>query len=686
MLGLLVAVGLIAANALFCAAEFAFIAVDRTRVSLMAAAGNRRARVLERMLPRLNFYLSGAQLGITITSIGLGFVAQPYIAAVLSPLLENVFSPRTADGVALVIALALATVLQLVFAEVVPKNVAVSRPEATGLALAPAMRLLSALFGPVIRFLNATSVWLVRRLGVEPREELESIRSVDELELLIQTSAEQGSLGREATQLLTRSIRFGDKEAAEILVPRPDLVGVPVTATVADLATASLASGYSRLPVYGGDIDDVLGVALAKDVLKVAPEARATTPVTDLMQPVPAVPLTARLDALLSEMRATGKQLVLVVDEYGVTAGILTLEDLLEEIVGEIEDEHDAPELTPPAPPGLTVLDGGLNLDELAEAIGLHLPEGDYETLAGFLLAQLDRIPEVGDEVVWHGWRFEVLEMERRRVARVVVHPPLGGSAAGRIRPPGRPGPPETDGDGPGEPDEPAEPSGDVEMSALALGAALALVLANGVFVAFEFSLVAARRSRLEARAVAGSRRARLALAAVGDLAHQIAGVQLGITMSSLGLGALGEPAIARLLEGPLEALGLSEHAVEVVAFAIALTIVVFLHTVLGELVPKYLAIAEAERTLLWLAVPMRAFLVVFGPVIRALDALARAVMRVLGVRPRHELIGAHSPEELARVVRGLPGAWPAGRRRARPAQQRHRLRGAAGERRDGAP
>ena len=223
-------------------------------------------------------------------------------------------------------------------------------------------------------------------------------------------------------------------------------------------------------------------------------------------------------------------------------------------------------------------------------------------------------------------------------------------------------------------------------MSALALGAALALVLANGVFVAFEFSLVAARRSRLEAQAVEGSRRARLALAAVGDLAHQIAGVQLGITMSSLGLGALGEPAVARLLEGPLEALGLSEHAVEVVAFAIALTIVVFLHTVFGELVPKYLAIAEAERTLLWLAVPMRAFLVVFGPVIRALDALARAVMRALGVRPRHELIGAHSPEELARVVRGLPGARPAGRRRARPAQQRHRLRGAAGERRDGAP
>ncbi len=300
---------------------------------------------------------------------------------------------------------------------------------------------------------------------MEPREELESIRSVDELELLIQTSAEQGSLGREATQLLTRSIRFGDKEAGEILVPRPDVVGVPVSATVADLAAASLASGYSRLPVYGGDLDDVLGVALAKDVLRVAPDARATTPVVDLMQPVPAVPLTARLDSLLSEMRATGKQLVLVVDEYGGTAGILTLEDLLEEIVGEIEDEHDAPELTPAAPAGLTVLDGGLNLDELAEAVGLHLPEGDYETLAGFLLAQLDRIPEVGDEAAWHGWRFEVLEMERRRVARVVIHPPpgdgpLGDGPLGDGPPGDRPpeaGPPD---DRPArEPDEPAEPT-----------------------------------------------------------------------------------------------------------------------------------------------------------------------------------------------------------------------------------
>ncbi len=188
-------------------------------------------------------------------------------------------------------------------------------------------------------------------------------------------------------------------------------------------------------------------------------------------------------------------------------------------------------------------------------------------------------------------------------------------------------------------------------MMWLALAAALALVLANGIFVAFEFALVTARRARLDALAVDGSRRARLAMAATADLSHQIAGVQLGITMASLGLGALGEPAIARLLETPLEALGLSEGAVHVVSFAVALAIVVFLHTVLGELVPKYLAIAEPEPTLLWLAVPMRAFLFVFGPIIRVLNGLARATLRVLRVPRRDELVGAHSPEELTRLL-----------------------------------
>jgi CBS domain containing-hemolysin-like protein len=184
-----------------------------------------------------------------------------------------------------------------------------------------------------------------------------------------------------------------------------------------------------------------------------------------------------------------------------------------------------------------------------------------------------------------------------------------------------------------------------------AIVASFALVLVNGVFVAFEFGLVAARRTRLEALAEVGSRRARLALAALGDLSHQIAGVQLGITVASLGLGALAEPAVAHLLEGPLEAMGLSPRATEVVAFVVALSIVVFLHTLLGEMVPKYLAIAEAERALLWLAVPMRAFLFVVGPVVRLLDGVARGVMKLLRIPVRSDLEGGHTAGELALLV-----------------------------------
>jgi CBS domain containing-hemolysin-like protein len=423
VLGLAVVIGLIAANAMFCAAEFALVAVDRSRLALAVEAGSRRARLLTAMLPRLNFFLSGAQLGITITSIGLGFVAEPYIADLLRPLLDDFVSERTARTISLALALALATAVQLVFAEVVPKNVAVSRPERTGLALAIPLRIFSTLFGPVVNLLNDCAAWIVRRFGVEPREELESIRSIDELAVAIRASGEGGRLDPEATRLLTRSIRFGVKEAADVLVPRLSVVAVPDTVSVADLADTSLRSGYSRLPVYGRDLDDVVGVALAKDVLAIEPDQRAATPVTAITGSVDAVPINAPLDDLLGRMRATGKQLVLVVDEYGGTAGIVTLEDLLEEIVGDIEDEYDEPRLTRPAPPGMLVLGGDLRLDEVEEALGLVLPEGDYETLAGFLLSQLGRIPRPGDFVTWQGWRFDIFEMDRRRISRVVVHP-----------------------------------------------------------------------------------------------------------------------------------------------------------------------------------------------------------------------------------------------------------------------
>jgi CBS domain containing-hemolysin-like protein len=261
---------------------------------------------------------------------------------------------------------------------------------------------------------------VIRRLGVEPREELRSVRTIDELELLIASSGQAGTLDAHAFALLARTIRFGHKSAADALVPRVDMATIDRDATVADLATLALATGHSRFPVVGDDLDDVVGVVHAKDVLRVAPEERGRMPVLELASAAMFIPEGRDLESLLTEMRAGGVQLAVVADEYGGVAGIVTLEDLLEEIVGDIEDEYDdiAPVTSPP-PAGSAVLEGSLHLDEVEEAIGLRLPDGPYETLAGFVLAQLGHLPVVGERVRHDGWELEVVEMDRRRIAAV---------------------------------------------------------------------------------------------------------------------------------------------------------------------------------------------------------------------------------------------------------------------------
>jgi len=416
--------------ALFVAAEFAFVAVDRDRVEHLAARGGRGARGLQGVLRRLSFHLSGAQLGITVTSLVLGFIAEPAIAEVLDPAVEALaFVPdRSAHGVSIAVALALATVAGMVFGELVPKNLAIARPLGTGVFLEGPMRLYGAAFGPLIGLLNSAANRTVRLIGIEPVEELGAVRTVEELELLVRSSAEQGTLEPDAVRLLTRTFRFGDKSADEAMVPRVDLTALPRDASIADLARSAVQTGFTRFPVEGDHLDDILGVVVATDVFGVPPELREATPVTAVMRPVPAVPESRDLESLLLEMRESGTRMVVVVDEYGGTAGIVTLEDLLEEIVGDIEDEYDRvtapPYLTAPLEPGTYVLEGSLHHDEVEELAGLEVPEGEYETLAGFLLSLFGRIPEAGDATEYEGWRFEVLEMERRRIALVRVTPP----------------------------------------------------------------------------------------------------------------------------------------------------------------------------------------------------------------------------------------------------------------------
>jgi CBS domain containing-hemolysin-like protein len=417
-LGLLVFALLLVLNAFFVAAELAMVAVDRDRVEALAELGSRPAGVALRALRRLPLTLSGTQLGVTVISLVLGIVAEPTV----SKLLPSWFG----DAGAAATALLLATILQMVVSELVPKGIAVARPLPVTLWLALPLRAYAWLFQPLIRFLNRASDATVRRLGVEPREELRAVRTIDELELLIASSGEEGTLDPEAFALLTRTIRFGNKTAADALVSRVDVETVSRDATVADVAARSIATGYSRFPVMGESVDDIVGVVHAKDVLGVPTDQRARTSVLEIAAAATFVPEGRDLESLLTEMRRGGVQLAVVVDEYGGMAGIVTLEDLLEEIVGDIEDEYDVVAPTAPDGPGAGTIeiDGTLHLDEVEDATGFEVPEGPYETLAGFLIDRLGRIPVVGDRVGYEGWTFEVVEMERRRVATVRVTAP----------------------------------------------------------------------------------------------------------------------------------------------------------------------------------------------------------------------------------------------------------------------
>jgi CBS domain containing-hemolysin-like protein len=405
----------------FVAAEFALVAVDRSRVDQQAEAGSRRARLVRGLLRRLSFHLSGAQLGITITSLVVGFVARPTVAELMSPPL--------AGGAALLLALVLVTMVQMVVGELIPKGIAIARPEATSRALAPFLRLYGTLFGPAIRFLNGAANATVRRLGLEPAEELSHVRSLPELELVIAASAREGTLAGSASTLLARSIRFGRKTAADALIPRVSVDAISGDATAEQLVRLAAETGHSRFPVYGADLDDIRGVVLVKRVHRVPPERRATTPVAELMDDVLAVPESRALEDLLFDMQERRQHLVVVVDEFGGTAGIVTLEDLVEEIVGEIDDEYDTgtPLLGAPGPAGTWVLPGTLHPDEVAEVCGFEVPEGAYETLAGFVLDRLGRVPEPGDRFEHDGWTVEVRRMERRRVAEVALRAPAPG-------------------------------------------------------------------------------------------------------------------------------------------------------------------------------------------------------------------------------------------------------------------
>jgi len=392
-------------------------------VSRLSEEGDKKARRIFSGLTSLSFHLSGAQLGITLSSLVLGLVAAQTLGAVVQPVLEwigvstDLISPLT-----ITLALALGTSLQLVFGELVPKNLAITYPYKTATRVGIPMLVVNGVLSPIIRVLNSSANWTIRLIGIEPREELAGVRSIEELELIIRASGEGGQLTHEELGLLTRSITFGENLTSDVLVPRVRIVGLPAAATVADMQQASIESGHSRFPIFGANLDEILGVAHVKDSLRLSPEQRNSEPITDHMRPPLVIPDSQPLDTVLFELRTKGSGLAIVTDEYGGTAGIVTSEDLLEEIIGEIRDEHDTDVEILPSDPD--TVSGLLHQHEVETLTGFEWPEGRYETLGGLITAQLERLPDVGDTIVVDGWTLEVLAIEGFRVDRVRVEPP----------------------------------------------------------------------------------------------------------------------------------------------------------------------------------------------------------------------------------------------------------------------
>ncbi|MCW2804818.1 MAG: hypothetical protein JWN06_3035 [Propionibacteriaceae bacterium] len=399
---LAVALFLVLACGVFVAAEFAFVTVDRATVERAAGAGDRRAAGVLKALRSLSTQLSGAQLGITLTNLAIGFLAQPALSVLLETPLTAIGVPKSAvSTVSVTVAFVLANVLTMVFGELVPKNLAIADPVRVSTATQLFQRGFTAAMAWPIRLFNGCANAIVRTLGIEPQEELRSVRSPEEIASLVRRSAREGVLDRDTASLVQRTIALSQKTAEDIMTPRVRMRSVRAEDPVVSVIQAARETGHSRFPVVESSADEIVGTVHIKHAVAVPPADRSTVPVRSIQQEPLLVPETLPVDSLLTLLRAGGMQLAIVVDEYGGTAGVVTLEDVVEEIVGEIIDEHDRHGAHfRQHSDGSWSLSGLLRPDEVAELTGTKLPEGEhYETLAGLVQERFGSIPEVGDLV-----------------------------------------------------------------------------------------------------------------------------------------------------------------------------------------------------------------------------------------------------------------------------------------------
>ncbi|MCD4549718.1 hemolysin family protein [Schaalia sp. lx-100] len=425
---LLFGVVLTAGTFLFVSAEFSLVALDQAVVERRAAEGDKGATQVLRATRTLSTQLSGAQIGITLTTILLGYTTQTTLASLLTALFGYTGIAYTLSAtIAVTLAAVIINMFSMLFGELVPKNLALAHPLQTARAVVPFHMAFTAVTRPIILLLGGIANWVLARMGIEPQEEISAARSASELAALVRHSAQEGTLDVSTASLLTNSIRISALTAVDVMTDRGLMHSLPEDSTAADVIALARETGHSRFPVIGQDSDDVLAFVSLRRAIAVPYEKRGEVPVLSqsLRAEAPCVPETLELGPLMLQLRDEGLQIAVVVDEYGGVSGIVTLEDVVEEIVGEVSDEHDQRRLgIRTRHDGSLLIPGTLRPDELLERTGVALPaDGPWDTIAGLVITRLGRLPVVGDEIVESHYRLEVTQIQGRRITHIALAP-----------------------------------------------------------------------------------------------------------------------------------------------------------------------------------------------------------------------------------------------------------------------
>jgi CBS domain containing-hemolysin-like protein len=433
---LLAAFALVALNGFFVASEFAYVRVRSSAVDQMVAEGRAGADLLRDALDELDNYLAVTQLGITLASLSLGWIGEPAVAALIEPILGALLPENLIHLVAVVIGFGFITFLHVVFGELAPKTIAIAEAERIALFVSPPMKFFYYLFVPGLVVLNGTANYFTRLIGIPPASETEETLSEEEILTVLSRSGTKGHVDATEVEMIERVFELDDLSVREVMVPRPDVVSVPADATLADLREAAVDSGHTRYPVLDAeDPDQVVGFVDVKDIFRAEESMTEDVTAGDLAREMPLIPETGAVDDLLAEFQAEQRQMAGVIDEWGSFDGIATVEDVLEQVVGDLRDDFDVPEREPTVDEradGAFAIDGGVVLSAVGEALDTDFETESVGTLGGLVLDRLGRAPEVGDEVTVDGYRFTVEAVDGARIDEVTARRVEGSEEAVR--------------------------------------------------------------------------------------------------------------------------------------------------------------------------------------------------------------------------------------------------------------